>query len=41
MDKGIFTEIEYLAAINAAMRTEVERYEKAISERVGRPVTLG
>lgn len=41
VDKGIFTREEYGEAAVAAMREEVERYEKRLSELYGTNITLG
>jgi hypothetical protein len=40
IQKGIFTDIEYMEAIVASMSRERERLEKDIGERLGRKVTL-
>ena len=39
--KGLITEQEYMEEIVAAMEREKLAYEARISERVGKPVTLG
>jgi hypothetical protein len=41
IQKGIFTDIEYMEAIVASMRAERERWEADIGARLGRPVSLG
>lgn len=41
IDKGVITRTEYLAAIGNEMEKEVQRYEKHLSDRVGKPVSLG
>lgn len=41
IDKGVITEAEYMDAITASMETEKARYEKHISDLVGKSVTLG
>lgn len=38
--KGVFTEDEYLEAIAGSMETEKARYEKLLSERHGKKITL-
>jgi hypothetical protein len=38
--KGLFTDAEYFQALVEEMKREVERYEKTLSERFGRPVKL-
>jgi hypothetical protein len=40
IDKGIITDAEYMKALADAMEAEKLRYEKHISELVGRKVTL-
>lgn len=40
MDKGIITKDEYEEAITAAMKREKERYEKRLTERFGRKISL-
>jgi purine-nucleoside phosphorylase len=39
--KGIITEAEYLEAVADAAEAEKARYEQLLSERFGKPVTLG
>jgi hypothetical protein len=41
ISKGIFTEAEYIEAITAAMNHEADRYEKLLSETMGRTIKLG
>lgn len=41
MEKGVFTEAEYLDAIAESMEAEQARYEAHLTELVGRKVTLG
>jgi acyl-CoA reductase-like NAD-dependent aldehyde dehydrogenase len=38
--KGVFTRAEYAEAIADAMEKEAAEYEKLVSERVGKKVTL-
>lgn len=40
LDKGVFTEEEYLTALAEGMEAEKARYEAEISRRTGNPVTL-
>lgn len=40
MDKGLFTFAEYLRACNGALRLEVRRYEKTLSDVLGKPVKI-
>ncbi len=40
IDKGVITELEYFTAMRDHMRTEVERLEKLLTERLGKPVHL-
>lgn len=39
--KGIFTEEEYYKVIAEAMEAEQQRYEKILTEKIGRTVSLG
>lgn len=41
MEKGVFTQEEYIQAVVDAMRREVERYEELLTERYGKPIKLG
>lgn len=41
IDKGLISESEYLEAQTEAMRNEVALYERTLSEKLGKPVTLG
>ena len=40
IDKGLITEDEYVEAMAVAMEAEAARYEKILSDRFGKPVTL-
>ncbi len=39
--KGIFTELEYMEAMAEGMEAEQKLYEERLTQRLGRPVTLG
>lgn len=41
IDKGVIGDEECQRAMTEAMEAEVERYEKTLSERIGRPIKLG
>jgi len=40
IDKGVFTEEEYLEYVRLAMNDEVNRYQEQVSEMMGNKVTL-
>lgn len=40
IEKGLFTEAEYIKALADGMEAEKARYEKVLSERFGNPVHL-
>lgn len=41
IQKGLFTELEYLEALADGMEREKARYEALLSEKTGQKVTLG
>lgn len=41
IDKGLITEAEYIEAITEAMETEVNKYERLLTEKLGSKITLG
>lgn len=41
MDKGIITELEYARTLAEGMEAERARYEKLLTERYGKKITLG
>lgn len=41
IEKGVFTQQEYAIACADQMEKEAARYAKLLSEKIGRPVTLG